>query len=62
MKPSKSSHKGNKSYLDSKLCAACGRPFSWRKKWQKTWHDVRYCSEQCRQQKPVKKGVEPCAI
>ncbi|WP_374707755.1 DUF2256 domain-containing protein [Flavobacterium sp. J372] len=28
-------HKGNKSYLPSKLCTACGREFSWRKKWEK---------------------------
>ena len=37
-------HKGNnnaekytKSNLPSKICAVCGRPFEWRKKWQKVW-------------------------
>ena len=31
-----------------KLCARCGRPFSWRKKWQRDWEQVRYCSDKCR--------------
>ncbi|MGQ3014179.1 MAG: DUF2256 domain-containing protein [Flavobacteriales bacterium] len=30
------------------MCAVCGRPFSWRKKWEKVWSEVRYCSERCR--------------
>ncbi|MDE3253865.1 MAG: DUF2256 domain-containing protein, partial [Bacteroidota bacterium] len=29
--------KGNKSYLPSKICPVCQRPFSWRKKWEKVW-------------------------
>ncbi|MEM9576031.1 MAG: DUF2256 domain-containing protein [Pseudomonadota bacterium] len=33
--------------LPQKLCATCGRPFSWRKKWEKTWNEVRYCSKRC---------------
>ncbi|MQS00051.1 DUF2256 domain-containing protein [Gluconobacter sp. AC10] len=33
-----------KSDLPSKLCAACGRPFVWRKKWARDWSSVRYCS------------------
>jgi Uncharacterized protein conserved in bacteria len=37
-----------KSDLPEKLCAACGRPFSWRKKWERDWDAVRYCSEACR--------------
>ncbi|MBF00557.1 DUF2256 domain-containing protein [Flavobacterium coralii] len=44
------SHKGNKSYLPSKICAACGKPFTWRKKWEKNWENVKYCSERCRKQ------------
>nr|WP_314862920.1 DUF2256 domain-containing protein [uncultured Undibacterium sp.] len=36
-----------KSDLPSKLCVACGLPFSWRKKWEKDWEAVRYCSERC---------------
>lgn len=37
-----------KSDLPTKPCAACGRPFAWRKKWAKTWTEVRYCSDRCR--------------
>lgn len=31
-----------------KICATCGRPFSWRKKWEKDWGAVRYCSKACK--------------
>jgi len=37
-----------KADLPSKDCAACGRPFSWRKKWARDWDNVRYCSDACR--------------
>ena len=37
-----------KADLPTKLCAACGRPFGWRKKWEKTWDEVRFCSDACR--------------
>ena len=37
-----------KSELLTKICAACGRPFSWRKKWERDWDNVRYCSDACR--------------
>lgn len=37
-----------KSDLPSKVCAACGLPFSWRKKWERDWDAVRYCSDRCR--------------
>jgi Uncharacterized protein conserved in bacteria len=37
-----------KADLPEKPCAACGRPFAWRKKWEKVWHEVRYCSDRCR--------------
>lgn len=37
-----------KSELPTKICVACGRPFTWRKKWAKVWDEVRYCSERCR--------------
>lgn len=43
--------KGNKSYLPSKDCVTCGRPFSWRKKWERNWDAVKYCSDRCRQNK-----------
>ncbi|MDT7829632.1 DUF2256 domain-containing protein [Pricia sp. S334] len=41
-----------KRHLPSKICATCGRPFTWRKKWQKDWGQVKYCSERCRRNKP----------
>ncbi|HMO38619.1 MAG TPA: DUF2256 domain-containing protein [Saprospiraceae bacterium] len=37
-----------KSTLPQKICAVCGRPFSWRKKWEKVWEEVKYCSDRCR--------------
>jgi uncharacterized protein (TIGR00251 family) len=40
-----------KSNLPSKLCATCGRPFNWRKKWERCWDEVRYCSDWCRNEK-----------
>jgi hypothetical protein len=32
----------------TKLCAFCGRPFQWRRKWKAVWEEVRYCSDRCR--------------
>ncbi|MCB9791410.1 MAG: DUF2256 domain-containing protein [Alphaproteobacteria bacterium] len=32
----------------AKLCASCGRPFTWRRKWRDCWDEVRYCSAACR--------------
>ena len=43
------SFKGNKQMLASKLCVACGRPMTWRKRWARTWGEVKFCSEACRQ-------------
>ncbi|WP_372421538.1 DUF2256 domain-containing protein [Salinarimonas chemoclinalis] len=37
-----------KADLPTKTCAACGRPFAWRKKWERDWENVRYCSDRCR--------------
>jgi hypothetical protein len=37
-----------KSNLPDKPCKACGRPFSWRKKWARDWDQVLYCSDKCR--------------
>lgn len=37
-----------KADLPVKDCAACGRPFAWRKRWSRVWADVRYCSAACR--------------
>ena len=41
----------NPNNLPTKLCAACGRPFTWRKKWARDWDNVRYCSDRCRNQR-----------
>lgn len=37
--------------LPTKICAACGRPFTWRKKWEKNWNEVKYCSDKCRKKR-----------
>lgn len=34
--------------LPTKVCAACQRPFTWRKKWARDWDQVKYCSDRCR--------------
>jgi hypothetical protein len=51
--------KGNKSYLPSKPCAACGREMTWRKAWERNWDEVRYCSDACRKRRgaAVKAGA-----
>ncbi|WP_076068308.1 DUF2256 domain-containing protein [Sphingomonas montana] len=41
-----------KANLPTKDCLACGRPFTWRKKWERDWDNVKFCSDACR-----KKGV-----
>lgn len=38
--------------VPTRVCATCGRTFSWRKKWERNWDEVRYCSNQCRREKP----------
>lgn len=42
-----------KQHLPEKICVACNRPFSWRKKWEKNWDQVKYCSKKCKQKKTV---------
>lgn len=37
-----------KGDLPRKICAACGLPFAWRKKWARDWDEVKYCSDRCR--------------
>jgi hypothetical protein len=37
-----------KADLPQKTCAACGRPFAWRRKWERVWDEVRFCSDACR--------------
>jgi hypothetical protein len=36
---------------ETRVCAVCGRPFQWRRKWKAVWHEVRYCSERCRRRR-----------
>ncbi len=43
-----------KANLPEKICAACGRPFRWRRKWERVWDTVRYCSERCRRNRTRK--------
>ncbi|MDN2581537.1 DUF2256 domain-containing protein [Aquibium sp. ELW1220] len=40
-----------KADLPVKTCAACGRPFAWRRKWRKDWDQVKYCSDACRRKR-----------
>jgi hypothetical protein len=44
-----------KADLPQKICAGCGLPMVWRKKWEKVWDEVRFCSDRCRQS-PANKG------
>ena len=37
-----------KADLPTKVCASCGLPFIWRKKWERDWDNVKYCSDRCR--------------
>ena len=45
-----------KADLPQKVCAACGLPFVWRKKWARDWEGVKYCSDKCRRNKPSSSG------
>ncbi|MBA3786165.1 MAG: DUF2256 domain-containing protein [Acidobacteria bacterium] len=40
--------KYTKPTLPTKICAACHRPFAWRKRWERVWEEVKFCSERCR--------------
>lgn len=40
-----------KQHLSAKMCATCGRAFTWRKSLAKNWEQVRYCSDTCRRYK-----------
>jgi hypothetical protein len=42
-----------KSDLPQKICATCGKPFVWRKKWERDWATVKYCSDKCRMTRPA---------
>lgn len=45
-----------KGDLPTKICAACGRPFAWRRKWARDWEAVRYCSTRCATDRPVREA------
>lgn len=45
-----------KANLPTKACAACGRPFAWRKRWERVWDEVRFCSDRCRAEPKRKAG------
>ncbi|MDG5494247.1 MULTISPECIES: DUF2256 domain-containing protein [Azospirillaceae] len=47
-----------KADLPQKICAHCGRPFTWRRKWARDWEQVKYCSDACRQGKMPKRQAE----
>ncbi|QWE20162.1 DUF2256 domain-containing protein [Polynucleobacter sp. AP-Kolm-20A-A1] len=47
----KSSFKGNKGFLPSKICVVCKKEMTWRKSWAKNWDSVKYCSDACRAKK-----------
>jgi hypothetical protein len=42
-----------KADLPTRICAHCGRPFTWRKKWSRDWENLRYCSDACRRRTPA---------
>ena len=48
-----------KGDLPAKTCAACGRPFAWRRKWARVWDEVRYCSERCRRSRRAPGAAGP---
>ena len=50
------SHRGRKGRTTetrpTKICEACGRAFTWRRKWARCWEEVRFCSQRCRSSHP----------
>jgi hypothetical protein len=46
---SPSAFKGNKQSLPSKPCVACGHRMTWRRRWARNWHEVKFCSQACRE-------------
>ncbi|WP_431283634.1 DUF2256 domain-containing protein [Humitalea sp. 24SJ18S-53] len=51
----------DKPNLPQKICAACARPFAWRRKWARDWAEVRFCSDACRTGRyaAAKGGLDP---
>ena len=48
-----------KSELPTKDRLACGRPFTWRKKWERDWDNVKFCSDACRARGAQASNVRP---
>jgi hypothetical protein len=48
--------KPKKGELPTKICATCGRPMEWRKKWERVWDEVRHCSDRCRTNRGAARG------
>ncbi len=46
-----------KADLPWKICAACGRSFTWRKKWAKDWEQVKTCSDRCKGELRRRRGA-----
>lgn len=46
-----------KATIPEKPCAACGRPFSWRRKWARDWDQVKTCSDRCKLDLRAGRGV-----
>lgn len=55
-----------KADLPTKMCASCGLPFSWRRKWARDWDEVKFCSDRCRSAKGgktvLRAGYDVCAL
>ena len=35
-------------WKEAKICIACKRQFTWRKKWERCWKEIRTCSDRCK--------------
>lgn len=47
----------SKADLPTRICATCGRPFTWRRKWKAVWEEVRHCSDRCRANRNRRTGA-----
>ncbi|HEX8505291.1 MAG TPA: DUF2256 domain-containing protein [Hymenobacter sp.] len=47
-----------KGQLPTKVCATCGRPFEYRKKWRANWEAVKYCGEKCQRNRSAANASE----
>jgi hypothetical protein len=49
-----------KGDLPTKVCAHCGRPFAWRRKWARVWDEIRTCSDRCKGElRTTKRQAQP---